>query len=141
MHALPQIPLPLLLVVVAIAAVVTVAVVYRVEDKLIDQRKKLAQLGKLLGNYGHTIASQFCQDAAIGDLPDAIKLVEDTLKTLSDPTAGPALMQADLLSQLSAQLAMPSAAPGVLQAVAAFAASPANAAVVKAAGLAVIAVA
>jgi hypothetical protein len=63
------------------------------------------------------------------------------LKTLSNTTAGPAMMQADLVSQLNCQLAMPTAAPAILQAVASFAANPANAAVVKAAGLAIVAAA
>jgi hypothetical protein len=92
-----------------------------------------------LGTYGHTIAANVLQDLAIGDLPDALKTIEHTLRTLSNSTAGPAMMQADLVSQLNCQLAMPSSTPAILKAVASFAANPVNAALVKAAGLAVVA--
>jgi hypothetical protein len=136
---LNSVPLPALAL-LTIGAGLLVAVVFRKEeDRLIAERKHCSNLGKLFGQYGHTIAAGVLQDLAIGDLPDALKTIQSTLKTLSSPTAGPAAMQADMLSQLNCQLTMPSAAPAILKAVAGFAANPANAAVVKAAGLAIVA--
>ena len=130
-----------MLVLLVIVAGIACAMLFRkVEDKLIAERKKCRELGKLLGDYGHKVAADVLGDLAIGDLPNALKTVEATLKTLSNSATGPGLMQANLVSQLNAQLAMPGAAPAILKAVAGFASNPANAAVVKAAGLAIVAV-
>ena len=128
-------------IIAAVAGVIGAKLFWTVEDVVQADRKKLAKMGKLLGQYGHVIARDVLQDAASGDLVDAIAEVEETLDKLLDPTAGPALLQSDLISQLNAQLAMPAAAPGILQALAGFAANPANAALVKAAGLSVVAIA
>ncbi len=138
---LDSIPTPVLVTLTIVLGVAVAYVFRKAEDKLIALRKKFSQLGKLLGQYGHVIASDVLQDAAIGDVPDIVTTVEDTLTKLLNPTTGPALLQADLISQLNSQLAMPGAAPAILKAVASFAANPANAAVVKAAGLAIVAAA
>jgi hypothetical protein len=136
-----SIPLPVLAALVIVAGVACAVLFRKGVDKLISLRKNWAAMGKLLGQYGHTIAANLLQDLAIGDLPDALADGAKTLKTLQDPTTGPALLQADLISQINAQIAMPGNAPAILQTVAAFVANPVNAAAAKAAGLAVVAVA
>jgi hypothetical protein len=142
MHdVLSQIPFPVVLLIVAGLVVLAVALAYKVEDKLIAKRKQAAKLGKLMARYGHTIASNAFQDFAVGDVADGLKEIEKTLEKLLEPSTGPALFQADLLSQLAAQLPMPGAAPAILKAVASFVSNPANAALAKAAGLAIVAVA
>jgi hypothetical protein len=125
----------------ALVGMLAARLFWAVDDVVQADRKKLSKLGKLLGQYGHVVASDVLQDAATGDLVDAMAEVENTLEKLLDPSTGPIMLQADLISQLSAQLAMPSAAPNILKAVAGFAANPANAALVKAAGLAAVAIA
>jgi hypothetical protein len=138
-----SLPLPVLAIIAAIAAAVAgvaaAKLLWKVEDALVAERKKAAALGQLLARYGHTIAAGVLQNIAVGDLPDAFEQAEDMLEDLQDPAKGPVLLQNDLVSQLNAQLAMPGMAPAVLKPIAAFVANPANAAIVKAAGLAIVA--
>jgi hypothetical protein len=136
-----SIPLPAAILLVIAAGVAAAALFWKAEDKLVEERKKCAELNALLSKYGYTLAASIFGSLEVGDVPGALKEVESLLKTLSNTTAGPALLQSDLLSQINAQLTMPGAAPAVLKAVAGYVANPANAAIVKAAGLAVIAAA
>ena len=138
MSLLSQIPLSVLIVVAAAAAVGLVALLYKGEDKLIAERKN-AQLNVLLSRYGYTLVAKVFASLEVGDLAGAWDEVETLLKTLENPTTGPALMQADLLGQVNAQLAIPDAAPALLKSVAGFVA--ANPALAKAAGLAIAAAA
>ncbi len=139
MSLLSQIPLSVLIVVAAAAAEGLVALLYKGEDKLIAERKKCAQLNVLLSRYGYTLVAKVFASLEVGDLAGAWDEVETLLKTLENPTTGPALMQADLLGQVNAQLAIPDAAPALLKSVAGFVA--ANPALAKAAGLAIAAAA
>ena len=124
-----------------VAGVAVATLLWKVEDALVTERKKAAALGALLSKYGHQISANVLQSLAAGNLPDAFEEAEQVLQDLQDPTKGPTLLQTDLISQINAQVAMPGAAPAILKAVAAYVANPANAVVVKAAGLAIVAAA
>jgi hypothetical protein len=136
---LSQIPLPILIVLAALAAWAIVALLFKGEDKLIAERKKCATLNAEMSKYGYTLVAKIFGSLEVGDVAGALKEAESLLNTLTNSTTGPALLQSDLLAQLNAQLSLPNAAPAILKTVAGFVGNPANAAMVKAAGLAIVA--
>jgi hypothetical protein len=127
----------LFLAVIAVAACVRLA--FRAEDVLIKARKELIALSSLLTRDGLPHLATICSSLAVGDLAEVVKTVRYLVVKMETPESASSLLDTCFSNQLTARLADATEAPDILKQIAALGAS--TPALLKAAGLAIVAVA
>ena len=119
-------------VVVALAAVgaaLLVALLCRKNPELIEQRRQMDELSKLLDKEGYPHLAKIASCMAFGDIVGAYKEGKFLVRQLRDPKTAAVLLEESFFLQLGKRLGQDADRPKILKALADFAA--ANPAVVK----------